>query len=199
MSVIKAFRGSINGLLDSYPSRIEEDRQSLDDADHLGPIMIEALKLKVREKEMLLSSLQFLGEYEQDVLGGKVSFQLLMKMKEREESDRREEAHRRFVAEVRAKALERLPIAQVEVDMGADIPKANLTLFEGEDVKQTVTAFCRNRSIDLSNLPNLEKALRARVISPPPLQLVSSFPVAFYGRSPHSILFIDDGCCCTNW
>lgn len=49
---------------------------------------------------MLLSAVSFLEEYEVQVMNGAVEFQLEMKLKEREEADRREEERRLFVEEV---------------------------------------------------------------------------------------------------
>ena len=170
MNVVKALRTSIGGLLNAYPTTLEQDHEALRDLS-LGTIMREAVKVRLREKEMIISSLAFLDDYEQAVVNGSVPFQLLLKMKEREESDRREAAHRRFMEEVRARALVKNPISTVEVDLG-DGNKANLTLLEGDDVTATVTTFCRNKSVDLSNVPNLEKALRSRVVSPVPLLLM---------------------------
>lgn len=172
MNVVSAFRSSVGGLIASYPTSLEEDRASLHEDISLGPIMREAVRLKIREKELLHSALDFLDEHEQAVVNGSVPFQLALKMKEREASDRREEAHKAFVAEVRARAQLRVQVAQVEVDMGPGLPKLNLTLLEGEDMRTVVTAFCRNNSVDLSNVDALEKALRQRAISPAPLQLM---------------------------
>jgi hypothetical protein len=170
MNVIAAFRSSVGGLMTSYPTTLDEDRAAA--RSEQGPVMREAVRLRVREKEMLLSALDFLDEHENAVLNGSVPFQLQLKMKEREESDRREAAHQAFIAEVRARAAERPVIGQVEVDLGAELGKVDLSLLEGQDVRQVVTSFCKDRGIDLGNVPNLEKALRARVISPPPLLLM---------------------------
>ena len=170
MNVIKALRASIGGLLNAYPTSLDHDQEALQDAA-LGPIMREAVKFRIREKEMILSSLTFLDDHETAVINGSIPFQLLLKMKEREESDRREAAHRKFMEEVRARASIKHPISAVEVDLG-DGRKSNLTLLEGDDVVATVKNFCVNQSVDLSNVPNLEKALRSRVVSPVPLLLM---------------------------
>lgn len=137
----------------------------------MGRIMREATRLKVREKELLLSALLFLDAYEQKVLDGSVEFQLLTKMEERAASDRREETHRLFVEEVRARAAERHPVSRVEVDMGEG-QRQNLTLLEGQELGAVVAGFCRSHNVDLGNAAALEKALRARVVSPSPLLLM---------------------------
>ncbi len=102
----------------AYPSTIEEDREIIaagtncEDCEY-GPIYIGAVKLRLREKELLLATLDFLGEHERQTLDGLVPFQLDMKViftlindclflqrKEREEADLREAEHKKFMEEV---------------------------------------------------------------------------------------------------
>jgi hypothetical protein len=45
--------------------------------------------------------------------------------------------HQKFMEEIRARAAEKKPLALVPVDLGDDKPKLNLTLLEGNDVKDT--------------------------------------------------------------
>lgn len=121
----------------------------------------------------MLSALDFINDHEAAVLNGSVPFQLEIKAKEREEANKREEEHRRFVAEVQAKALEQRPyVAWLEVDMGPDNPKKNLTLLEGRGLQDTVQIFCVENRIDSSYVDKLVRALKARVVHPPPLSLM---------------------------
>jgi hypothetical protein len=73
------------------------------------------------------------------------------------------------------------------VDLGQDKPKQNLTLLEGNDIKETgpliishflthsfeplVIAFCRQHNIPQSYVQTLETAIRKQVVNPTPLFL----------------------------
>lgn len=176
INVIGALRGSIQTLLASYPTTIDEDRRVLLQVEEgitpMGPIMENAIRLRYREKEILFTALDHLREYEEKVLNGSVVFQLALKEKEREEADRRFEEHKKFVEEIKRKAGIKPELAFVEVNMGDDKPKMNLTLVEGADIKRTVQLFCQKHSIQASYVNTLEQALRKRVVNPPPLQLI---------------------------
>jgi hypothetical protein len=140
--VIQAFRDTLQKMLQSYPSTVEEDEAILQskpvDAGDLGVISYHAIRLRLREKQLMLNTLKHLDEIEDAVKNGTVVFQLDLKRKEREEANLREEEHKKFVEEVRRRAAESLPLAVVPVDMGAGKDKLNLTLVEGADLKDTV-------------------------------------------------------------
>jgi hypothetical protein len=175
-NVVNALRNSIHGLLASYPTTSEEDEELLkehaDGTSSLGAIVISAIQLRYREKDILHSALSFLSDHEEKVRNGSVPFQLELKALERVEANLREAEHKKFVEEVRARASLRPALAFVEVDMGADLPKANLTLEEGRDIKQTVKEFCVKHGVTAQYVDTLEKALRGRVVSPEPLSLL---------------------------
>ena len=176
LAVVSAFRKTIAGLLARYPTTVDQDRELLRDhfADVGTPLsttMIGAINVRRREKEILVDTLGFLDAYEQEVLGGRVQFQLELKMREREISDRREEARVAFMREVQEQAaLQRVPLAVQSVDLGAT--KVNLTLYPGEDIKLVVARFCQDQRVPQENIPALESALRARVVPPVPLMLL---------------------------
>eukprot|EP01036_Dinobryon_divergens_P028302 gene28302-37233_t len=178
MSVINALRASIHGLLASYPSTSEEDQALIDraeggeDASTVGPILLNSYYLRFREKQILHDALQFLEVHEQRVLNGSIPFQLELKAMERLEANLREEAHKKYLEEVKRRATVRPQLAYVEVDMGDKLPKANLTLEEGRDIRQTVTNFCKKHSVQLGYVEKLEQALRARIVNPPPYKLL---------------------------
>jgi hypothetical protein len=89
-----------------------------------------------REKELLASALEYVNRYEKDeVLAGKVDFQLELKLLERAAADLREAERVQFAKEVQARALYRSALATIEVNMGPAYPKQNLTIQEGEDLK----------------------------------------------------------------
>lgn len=82
-----------------------------------------------------------------------LEFNFYFKRKEREEADLREAEHQKFMEEVllviqntcnrtciqiRQRAAERKPLALVPVELGPDL-KPNLTLIEGNDLKETGT------------------------------------------------------------
>jgi hypothetical protein len=194
MSVITALRSSVHGLLASYPTTMEEDQRLLRDIDagvsSLGPITAAAVKLRVREKDILHSALAVLDDHEAAVNNGTVPFQLAMKAQERIEEDIRAEAHKKFMAEVQARALLRPSLATVEVDLGSDRPKANLTLEEGRDLKRTVQLFCQEHHIKPGFEGKLEQALRERVVSPAPLLLMLG---AIIANGERKILAIPEG------
>jgi hypothetical protein len=180
MSVINALRNSIYGLLASYPTTSDDDkalieRAEADTASTVGPILLNSYYLRFREKQILHDALQFLEVHEQAVLNGSVPFQLELKAMERLEANLREEAHKKYLEEVKRRATVRPQLAFVEVDMGDKLPKANLTLEEGRDIRQTVTNFCKKHSVQLGYVDKLEQALRARIVNPPPYKVGSYF------------------------
>lgn len=176
LNVVSALRNSINGLLSSYPTTIEEDRRIINEAEEgiteIGPITTSAVRLRYREKEILFSALNFLSDHEEKVMNGTIMFQLALKAQERLEADRRDEEHKKFVEEVKRLAAIKPELAFVEVNLGDNVPKQNLTLVEGADIKRTVQLFCQKHKIQANYVDKLEQALRARVTNPPPLQLM---------------------------
>jgi hypothetical protein len=74
--------------------------------------------------------------------------------------------------------------------MGPTIPKVNLTLEEGNSLKDTVLAFCREHGIAEEGRATLEAALRKRVVNPPPLLLMLGVVVPLGDRK---ILAIPEG------
>lgn len=116
--------------------------------------------------------MDFLTEYEAEVKEGKIDFQLELKMKERMEADVREAARQEFAKIVQERAKIRPPLATIEVNMGEGVPKQNLTIQEGQDLRQTVTAFCQKFGVAQENIPTLEKALKSRVTNPAPYALM---------------------------
>lgn len=140
--------------------------------DGIGPVTLAAYRLRYREKEILYSALAYLDAHEEKVRNGSVVFQLAMKAQERVEADLRAAEHAKFVEEVKRLAAVKADLATLEVDLGEELGKKNLTLREGDDLSRTVRLFCQDHRITNNYVETLEKALRARVVSPPPLQLM---------------------------
>lgn len=181
-NVVAALRSSINSMLAAYPTTVEEDTEILLDhragiknhkTENLGPVTVAAIGLRLREKELLVSALDFLEDHQAKVNSENITFQLEEKVLERIEADKRAEAHRLFIEEVQRQAAIREPIATLEVDLGpnSNVSKANLTLEEGADFKSTVLAFCRTYRVGQEHVKTLEDALRKRVKQPTPLLL----------------------------
>jgi hypothetical protein len=193
-SVVTALRNSVHGLLASYPNTLEEDLRVLRDVDagvsEEGPIMVAAVRLRVREKEILHNALAFLAQHEQRIANGTVPFQLALKAQERVQADLREAEHKLFMEQIRERAKQRPSLATVSVDMGADRPKANLTLEEGRDLRKTVELFCQQHGVKANFVETLETALRKQVVSPAPLLLMMGVVVATGDRK---ILAIPEG------
>lgn len=195
LAVVQALRNSIHGLLASYPTTSEEDAAILRDNEEgvqvIGPIMAGAISLRFREKEILHTALEFLEEHEGKVRSGNVTFQLEQKALERAQADIRAAEHKKFMEEVKARALIRPELAFVEVDMGNDKPKVNLTLVEGADLQQTVRDFCKQYGVVGTYVATLEKALRGRVVNPVPLNLMLGVIIPATGE--RKILGIPEG------
>jgi hypothetical protein len=186
IAVVNALRSSIYNLLGSYPTTIETDidiinnyeKTKVDDNNEdnnniiFGPITYAAMRLRYREKQILHSALNFLYDHEQAVFNGTIIFQLALKAQERIEADLREIEHKKFLQNVREKASFREDLAFIEVDLGDNKPKANLTLQEGRDFKETIQAFCNKYFIKPEYFDTLSKALKNRVKNPPPLKLL---------------------------
>lgn len=192
--VIQSFRATLRNILSAYPSTVEEDEAFLRDhplgSAEGGVIMHHAIRLRLREKELILNTLAYLDDQEIAAKNGSTVYQLDLKRLEREEADRREAAHQAFVEEIRRRAAEKVPLAVVPVDMGNNSPKLNLTLLEGQDVKETVLNFCRMNNVGKNYVATLEKELRARVVSPRPPQLLMGIVVPLGDRR---VLAIPEG------
>jgi hypothetical protein len=157
----------------SYPTTRDEDVSLLATmSESEGPILRAAVTLRLREKDLLLSALDFLEEHEMRVKNGSVYFQLEEKAKEREQATIREEEHKKYLEEIQKRVDIRLPVAQLEVDMGPDKPKGNLTVEEGQDINVAVRVFCQGNNVGLNHFDTLLNALKARVINPRPLLLL---------------------------
>lgn len=209
-NVIGALKASLQGMLHGYPTTVEEDRELLLDnragvGAQLGQVMQGVVKMRLREKELLLSALHFLDLHEEAINNGTVVFQLEEKARQRAEADERERAHQEFLAEIKAKAAIREPLGTVEVDLGPDVPKANLTIEEGQDIRDVVIRFCREHGVtDASNVPILEKALRGRVASPRPPSLFMGVVIPTGDRKILSIpegtnVTVETGVFCAKW
>jgi hypothetical protein len=176
LNVLSALKSSIHTLIGSYPTNIQDDSKillSIEEGNaEYGPIMSNAIKLRYREKEILYSAISYLEDYESAVHNGSVTFQLELKAKEREEANIRQAEHEKFVEEVKAKAALRSSLATLEVDLGNSQPKANLTIVEGDDIQQTILSFMQKNNIQKNYYETLYKALKGRIVNPPPLQLL---------------------------
>jgi hypothetical protein len=178
LSVISAFRSSLNTMLKAFSTSQDEDREILREFDSatkssLGPIYASAVRLRLREKALMLSAIEFLDSYEESVHSGAVEFQLEMKIKEREVEDLREKERQKFAEEVKLKAAIRDPVVVLPVDLGPNTePGLNITVREGEDLVETIRSFCVKYGVASKDVSVLENALRSRIIHPQPLSLL---------------------------
>lgn len=107
--VVQAFSETLQRMLASYPSTIEEDdeliRQQTEDHTgelEMGAIMVGALQLRRREKELIVNTIEALKGHAEEVRKENTTmiFQLDLKRIEREEADIRDAEHRKFMEEV---------------------------------------------------------------------------------------------------
>ena len=163
----------------------------------MGPVMLSVIKLRLREKLLLHSGLNFITEYEKKVeaayTSGKddtsgsgndsasthqVRFQLDMKAKERVQADRQHQVHQEYIQRIKELASKPTHLVSLEIDLKNSLyfnessPKGNLTLLEGESVKDCVIRFCQKHGIASNNYVTLENALKAKVVNPSPLLLL---------------------------
>jgi hypothetical protein len=177
LNVIETFQNTLSGLLQSYPTTLEEDelllKQKEDVAsDGYGPVYLGAIRLRMREKQLLLSTLQFLENHKNDTLSNRVPYQIEIKRIEREAANLRNIERQNLIDAIEKRTDEKRSLAYVPVDVGADKPKLNLTLREGEDIKEAVLSFCRSNGIPSTYVATLENSLRSQVKNPPPLRLL---------------------------
>ena len=177
LDVIDTFRNTLNNLLVSYSTTYEEDVAILKEkekvvVDGYGPVFLGAIRLRMREKQLLISTLDFLNDHENKTLSGDITFQLELKIKERVEADIRTALRAQFVKDVKKRLAEVVkPLAVVPVNLGAEKGKLNLTLMEGNDLQQTVVNFCQLHAIPSSYVQTLQQSLRKQIKSPEPLML----------------------------
>jgi len=182
MMVIEAFRSIVHQMLSGYPNTIEEDEEIMNTSfeSDVGPMMISAVRLRLREKLLLKEVLSFLDDHEQAVRNSSVIFQLEQRKIEREAADNRLEAHKQFIDEIKRKASERESLASISVNLSGKL--LNLTLEEGADLLQTVADFCEVHNVHRENIPQLQSLLKAKVRPPVPLALLLGVVVPHGGR-----------------
>ena len=144
LNMIETFQNTLNNLLYSYPSTYEEDRDFLTEKEQddneggdFGPAFLGAIRLRMREKELLIATLEYLKDHKNKTIHGEVYFQLDLKLLERVESDLRAQKRADFLEAVRHRANSTEPLAVVPVELPSGEVKANLTLLEGMDITQT--------------------------------------------------------------
>lgn len=143
LNMIDTFQNTLNNLLLSYPSTYEEDRVFLaekedDDAEgDFGPAFLGAIRLRMREKELLIATLEYLEDHKNRTLHNEIYFQLNQKLVERAESDLRAQKRADFLKAVKIRANTSEPLAVLSVDLPSGDAKGNLTLLEGMDITQT--------------------------------------------------------------
>ena len=198
LNVIDTFQSTLSNLLNSYPTSLEEDeillkekeKEDVDGDVGYGPVFLGAIRLRMREKELLVATLQFLEEHRKDTLLGNIPFQIELKRLEREAADLRNVERQALIDAIETRAGEKKSLAYVPVDVGADKPKLNLTLVEGQNIKDVVLAFCRSNGIPSNYVATLENSLRGQVKHPPSLRLLLRV-VTPYGIS--KVLGIPEG------
>ena len=160
---------------DDRNDRDEKDSNGGDGGDKvslLGPVLTSVIRLRLREKKILLSALSFLDIHEKAIHNGTVPFQLNLKAQERIDANRREEERQKFLLEIQKRIAIRTHVAVIEVNLGENIPKVNLTLEEGQSLHDVVVQFCTLHKVGVSDMSVLENALGKRVVSPTPLDLM---------------------------
>jgi len=179
--VVKTFENSINSLLYGYLTTYSEDINILQDyntiigeqgENRLGPIAISIVRLRLREKRMLLKTLEFLQDYEEKIHKGLIIFQLELKAKERIEANLREIEQQRFIDEIQKRIMINEPLAILDVNLGDNKPPKRIQLELGQSLNETVKTFCQMYSIDLNDQYVLIETLRKKVASPKPLLLL---------------------------
>ena len=68
-------------------------------------------------------------------------------------------------------ALPAAPVSSLQVDISGQ-PPATLSVAAGRSIREVVGTFCRDHDLSMSHADTLEKELRARAVSPPPLLLL---------------------------
>ena len=207
INVILTLKGSLFSMLASYPHTIAEDIELLrqiglqnhkfhnnDDNNNkgksgIGPIQIAIIKLRLREKLLLQSGLNFIQDYEQKVFdsinatnsyntNNTIKFQLELKSNERKAADINHAVKQNYLKTIRELSNIKHNVASIEIDLknsayyNESHPKANLTLQEGESLKDVVVRFCQLHGVANNNYAVLENALKTRVVNPPPLSLL---------------------------
>lgn len=188
LNVIDTFQSTLSNLLHTYPTTMEEDILLLKEKENVesggdgddgggdgggyGSVFLGAIRLRMREKELLLATLQFLEERRNDTLLGNIPFQIELKRLEREAADLRNIERQKLIDAIETRAGEKKSLAYVPVDVGVDKPKLNLTLLEGQNIQDVVLAFCRSNGIPSNYVATLETSLRNQVKNPPALRLL---------------------------
>ncbi len=174
-AVVAALRGSFHSLLAAFPTSLAEDEALLSRADAFGPVRRAAVQLRRREKGLLHGGLRFLDKHEHALQAGLVPFQLERMVAERDAARGKEAARAELADEVRRRAAVlagRAPLALVDVDLGARLGHANLTLHAGQDVAMALQSFMHAHNVPASYEATLRQALVKAVPRAPPLELL---------------------------
>lgn len=194
ISVIQAFRSTLTRMLSSFSTSIEEDKDILKVCENdvkletkkekketkqkgekkkAGLLYCHAVRLRLREKSLIKSAVDYLDDYETHIQTGKVEFQLEMKLKQREQEDLAEKARIEFIQRVNDRAATKEPVAILPVDLGEiGTPDLNITIQEGDDLSIIIKNFASQYGISQMDISKLENALRNRIVHPEPLLLL---------------------------
>lgn len=190
ISVIQAFRSTLTRMLSAFSTSIDEDKSIVKEYENkpkhkvkrgkdrkstrsnYGPLFYHAVRLRLREKILIKSAIDYLDDYQALIYSGDVEFQLETKLKQREEEDLAEQKRIKFMEDVQLQAARQEPVAVLPVDLGENaIPGLNITIQSGDDLLGVLKDFGMKYGISQIDIKKLENALRGRIVHPEPLLL----------------------------
>merc|ERR1711871_363753 len=175
MATIKALRSSVETLRSAYDTENEDDEAllALDSLWIQEPRKASAVLVRLREKRILDNALTELDEREERLKNNNITLQCADIKRERDEAAAKEKEMKEFAERVRAKAKIKKVVTQLPVNLGGK--KFNITVVEGEGLKEKVALVARNYSLTKASITAIENDLMKNV--KPERKLLLALPV----------------------
>jgi hypothetical protein len=175
IATIKALRSSVETLRSEYDTENEDDEAllGLDSLWIQEPRKASAVLVRLREKRILDNALIELDDREERLNNNNITLQCAEIKRERDEAAAKEKEMKAFAERVRAKAKIKKVVTQLPVDLGGK--KFNITVVEGEGLKEKVAQVARNYSLTQASITAIENGLMKNV--KPERKLLLALPV----------------------
>ena len=180
--MLTTLTSSIKGLLGMHPTSADED-EALLDAEDLSPKQRQAVLLRKREKELLVSTLDFLrmeteelgSQDERNETESQGRYQIASLMEEERAKEERLEDLRRKLEEERER-MNRTKVEVVTVTVNVrkagqpgSAESANLTIHEGDSLVSKVAEFGAKHDLDAQGRAKLENHVKNAIAEEKPI------------------------------
>ena len=175
---IQALLDTLTALQSGYETSIAEDTRILANSDdgigkELSPTRRASVSLRKREKELIESVIDFLDTRRRNL--DNITYQIDI-VRKKEEDRKRRIAERKAWRERIFEELEKKPLVEIPVDLGAG-KKATYTVMEGDDIEKTAMAFGIENQLTYAGLDQIKAIAKQRIAAIPQHPIEFFMPV----------------------